>query len=235
MSYEKGGQGPRIKKTLNLSQEAGKNEATLDSKKRREKLTVQKSLSNSVFKGRKAASKGRRSGPRLRWGCAKNKLKSFISRTRKQSLGGQGEKTDLGCWCSSVTGNRRLSALTPAIKSVNLARAVIGPWRRTLRGGAMQSERGPVRGPLTAVSDLSVQRLAREGQDGGHYHTAWADGTLCLPSRSLCPFVFREAHFLPLSLIIFPHTSPYNHLFENPTALLALLRYFYKAHFSHEI
>ena len=50
MSYEKGGQGPRIKKTLNLSQVAGKNEATLDSKKRREKLTVQKSLSNSVLK-----------------------------------------------------------------------------------------------------------------------------------------------------------------------------------------
>lgn len=31
VSYEKGGQGPRIKKTLNLSQAAGKNEATLES------------------------------------------------------------------------------------------------------------------------------------------------------------------------------------------------------------
>lgn len=50
MSYEKGGQGPRIKKTLNLSQVAGKNEATLDSKKRREKLAVPKSLSNSVLR-----------------------------------------------------------------------------------------------------------------------------------------------------------------------------------------
>ena len=40
MSYEKGGQGPRIKKTLNLSQVAGKNEATLDSKKRGERSRV---------------------------------------------------------------------------------------------------------------------------------------------------------------------------------------------------
>lgn len=203
--------------------------------RREGKANTAKVTFEQCFKGRKAASKGRGSGPRLRWGCAKNKPKSFISGTGKHSLGGQGEKPEPGCWCSSVTGNQRLSALTPAIRSVNLARTVIGPWRRTLRGEVMQSERGPGRGPLTAVSDLSVQRLAREGQDGGHYQAAWAARVLCLPSRSLCPFVFCEARFLPLSLIIFPHISPYNHLFENPTALLALLRYFYKAHFRHEI
>ena len=57
VSYEKGGQGPRIKKTLNLSRAAGKNEATLDSKKRREKLTLQKSLSNSVLKAERPHQK----------------------------------------------------------------------------------------------------------------------------------------------------------------------------------
>lgn len=57
VSYEKGGQGPRIKKTLNLSRASGKNEATLDSKKRSEKLTLQKSLSNSVLKAERPHKK----------------------------------------------------------------------------------------------------------------------------------------------------------------------------------
>ena len=124
--------------------------------------------------------------------------------------------------------------MTPAIRSVNLARAVIGPWRRTLRGGVMQSERGPGRGPD------SCERFEHAEAGTGRPRRRSLSG--CLGSwsalsslSSLCPFVFCEARFLPLSLIIFPHSSPYNHLFENPTALLALLRYFYKAHFSHEI
>ena len=63
--------------------------------RREGKANTAKVTFEQCFKGRKAASKGRGSGPRLRWGCAKNKPKSFISGTGKHSLGGQGEKGNL--------------------------------------------------------------------------------------------------------------------------------------------
>lgn len=59
---------------------------------------------------------------------------------------------------------------------------------------------------------------------------------LHLPTLShSVPFSFVK-HFSRLSsLIIFSHSSPYDHLLKNPTALLFSLKSLHKAHFSQKI